>query len=244
MELAASWGREVIHVFDQGFASAFWLGLLLAYNLRFVLRWRKDSQLLDALGNRRLTWKIAQGKRGWSQRMVWDARRASFVVATVLVLQVAHPTHPEQPLSLVVCRSQGRSPWYLLTAEIITTDEQAWQVVFVYMRSFQIELSWKYEKSELAFQSPRVYKGEAREKVLLLATLAYAFLLTLLKTSYDLLRLWLLRYDNHRMGRHCRAAKMPLTRLRCSLSRLWQDVAPNFASLSGPPQPIQVTEVA
>ena len=48
VELAASWGRGVIHVFDQGFSSAFWLGVLLAYNLRFVLRWRKDSQLLDA----------------------------------------------------------------------------------------------------------------------------------------------------------------------------------------------------
>jgi len=47
--------------------------------------------------------------------------------------------------------------------------------------------------------------------LLRLSTLAYAFLLTLLKTSYDLLRLWLLRYDNHRTGRHCRAAKMPLT---------------------------------
>jgi hypothetical protein len=48
VDLAASWGRGVIHVFDQGFSSAFWLGLLLAYNLRFVLRWRKDYQLLDA----------------------------------------------------------------------------------------------------------------------------------------------------------------------------------------------------
>jgi hypothetical protein len=36
-----------------------WLGLLLPYALRFVLRWRKDSQLLDAAGNRRLTWKLA-----------------------------------------------------------------------------------------------------------------------------------------------------------------------------------------
>ncbi len=49
----------MVHVFDQGFASAFWLGVLLAYALRFVLRWRKDYQLLDAAGNRRLTWKIA-----------------------------------------------------------------------------------------------------------------------------------------------------------------------------------------
>ena len=160
VELAASWGRTVIHVFDQGFASAFWLGLLLAYSLRFVLRWRKDYQLLDAAGNRRLTWKIAQGKRGWSQRWVWDARRARWVVATVLVLPVTHPEHPEQPLSLVVCRSQGRSPWYVLTPETITTDEQPWCVVFAYVRRWQIELSWKYEKSELAFQSPRVYEGE------------------------------------------------------------------------------------
>ena len=241
VELAASWGRAVIHVFDQGFASAFWLGLLLAYNLRFVLRWRKDYQLLDAQGNRRLTWKIAQGKRGWSQCTVWDSRRARWVVATVLVLQVAHPNHPEHPLWLVVCRSQGRSPWYLLTAEAIETDEQAWQVVFTYMRRWQIELSWKYEKSELAFQSPRVYQGQAREKLLLLAQLSYAFLLSLLEVRYELLRLWMLRYYSHRTGRHCRSAKMPLTRVRCALSRLWQDLPPNFASLAVPPKQIHVT---
>jgi Transposase DDE domain len=244
VDLAANWGRAVIHVFDQGFASAFWLGVVLAYHLRFVLRWRKDYQLLDAAGNRRLTWKIAQGKRGWSQRTVWDARRARWVVATVLVLPVAHPDHREQPLSLVICRSQGRSPWYLLTAEAIETDEQAWQVVFVYVRRWQIELRWKYEKSELAFQSPRVYAGQAREKLLLLATLAYAFLLTLLAGRYEWLRLWLLRYYAHRTGKHCRAAKLPLTRLRCALSRLWQDLPPDFALLAALSRQIQVIPVA
>src|SRR6266851_7962524 len=100
----------------------------------------------------------------------------------------------------VVCRSQGRSPWYLLTADPVESSEQAWQVVFAYMRRWQIELSWKYEKSELAFQSPRVYQGQAREKLLLLATLAYAFLLSLLEASYAVLRLWLLRYYAHRTG--------------------------------------------
>jgi len=232
VELAASWGRAVIHVFDQGFASAFWLGLLFAYGLRFVLRWRKDYKLLDAAGNPRLTWKIAQGKRGWSQRWVWDARRARWVVATVLALQVAHPEHPDRPLWLVVCRSQGRSPWYLLTADAIESDEQAWSVVFAYMRRWQIELSWKYEKSELAFQSPRVYEGEPREKLLLLATLAYAFLLTLLQASYEEGRLWLLRSYCHRTGLHARTTKLPLTRLRCALSRLWQDHPPDFAALA------------
>jgi hypothetical protein len=120
----------------------------------------------------------------------------------------------------------------LLTAEAIQTEEQAWQVVFVYVRRWHIELSWKYEKSELAFQSPRVYEGEAREKLLLLATLAYAFLLTLLKTTTEVLRLWLLRYYCHRTGTQCRTAKLPLTRLRCALSRLWQDVPPDFAAVA------------
>ncbi|GAC1394633.1 MAG: hypothetical protein NVSMB38_28690 [Ktedonobacteraceae bacterium] len=53
VDLIAAWGRQVIHVFDQGFASAFWLGLLLASHLRFVLRFRKDYQLLDEQGSRR-----------------------------------------------------------------------------------------------------------------------------------------------------------------------------------------------
>ena len=144
----------------------------------------------------------------------------------------------------MVCRSQGRSPWYLLTAESIQTEEQAWQVVFVYVRRWHIELSWKYEKSELAFQSPRVYEGEAREKLLLLATLAYAFLLTLLNEGTALLRLWLRHYFAHRTGCHCRAAKLPLTRLRCALSRLWQDWHPNFAALGTPPMPIHLSEVS
>ena len=36
------WGRSVVHIFDQGFAGAFWLGVVLAFALRFVLRWRAD----------------------------------------------------------------------------------------------------------------------------------------------------------------------------------------------------------
>jgi len=42
LSCAAQWGRRVVHVFDQGFAGGLWLGLLLAFGLRFVLRWRKD----------------------------------------------------------------------------------------------------------------------------------------------------------------------------------------------------------
>ena len=105
-------------------------------------------------------------------------------------------------------------------------------VVFAYMRSFQIELNWKYEKSELAFQRPRVYEGEPREKLLLLATLAYAFLLTFLHASSQEVRLWLLRSSCPRTGLHARLAKLPLPRLRCALSRLGQDCPPDFTALA------------
>lgn len=79
---------------------------------------------------------------------------------------------------------------------------------------------------------------------MLLATLAYAFLLTLLAGRYEWLRLWLLRYYAHRTGKHCRAAKLPLTRLRCALSRLWQELPPDFASLAALSRQIQVIPVA
>lgn len=167
----------------------------------------------------------------------------ALVLGSVLALPVTHPEHPSQALWLVLCRSQGRAPWYLLTADPVESSEQAWAVVFTSVRRWQIELTWKYEKSELAFQSPRVYEGEPREKLLLLATLAYAFLLTLVHVSSPLLRLWLLRSYCHRTGQHCRDAKMPLTRLRCALSRLWQDHPPNFAALGATPRPMHVIEV-
>jgi len=225
------WGRSVVHIFDQGFAGAFWLGVVLAFALRFVLRWRADYQLYDAQGNRRKAWRIAFGKRGWSERTIWDSRHARWVKASVLALPVTHPDHRDTPLWLVVCRSKGRTPWYLLTAEPVSSDEDAWRVVFAYVRRWQIELTWRYDKSELAFQSPRLWRVEERLKLLALATLAYAFLLHLLGPRYGPLRLWLLRHFCHRTGWHLRRVTVPLYRLRSALSRLWQRYPPCFAAL-------------
>ena len=154
-----------------------------------------------------------------------------------LVLPVYHPEQPEVALSLVVCRSAGRFPWYLLTNEAVTNEEEAWQVVFASVRRWQIEQTWRYDKSEFAFQSPRLWHWAEREKRLLMASLAYAFLLSLLTPCYDFLRRWLLRHSCHRTGWHCREAKAPLYRLRNALSRLWQQYPPNFALLAQRPLP-------
>ena len=59
-------------------------------------------------------------------------------------------------LSLVVARrGGGQHSWYLLTNEPITTKEEAWAIVFGYVRRWQIELAFRYNKSELAMESPR-----------------------------------------------------------------------------------------
>ncbi len=231
LQLAVQWGRWVLHVFDQGFASSFWLGLLFAFTLRFVLRWKKEYQLVDTQGNRRAAWKIARGKRGWQERTVWDCRRHLWVRASILALPVRHPDHPEQQLWLVIARRKGGLPWYLLTNEPITCPEEAWGIMFAYARRWQVEVMWRENKSELAFQSPRLWHWEPREKLLLLASLAYAFLLTLLAPLYDPLRRWLLRYYCHRTGRHCRQAHAPFARLRLALSRLWQGFPPQWERL-------------
>lgn len=118
-------------------------------------------------------------------------------------------------------RGQGQEPWYLLTSEPIHTAEEAWQVVYAYARRWQIERSWRYGKSERAMESPRLWDWERRQKLLLLATLAYAFLLSLLAPDHAPLRHWLLRYWCHRTGKRSRAAATPRYRVRSALSRLW-----------------------
>jgi hypothetical protein len=71
---------------------------------------------------------------------------------------------------VVARRGQGQEPWYLLTSEPLRTVEDAWQIVYAYARRWQIEMSWRYGKSELAMESPRLWDWERRQMLLLLAT--------------------------------------------------------------------------
>lgn len=70
----------------------------------------------------------------------------------------------------------------------IESEEAAWQVVLAYARRWQVETSFRYGKSELHLESPRVPQWEPRRKLLLLVTLVSAFLLSLLEQAHDLLR--------------------------------------------------------
>ncbi len=216
-----AWGRPVIHLWDRGVAGGPWLCAALSANVRFVLRWQKGYQLLDRDGEERKAWEIARGKRSWGYRSLEDQRCHETQKVGVVAMSVTHPAHA-RPLWLVVARpGHGREPWYLLTSDPITTEAAAWQVVCAYARRWQIEQAWRYGKSELAMESPRVWAWERRLRRLLLVTLAYAFLLSLLDGALMDLRLWLLRQWCHRTGTRSHTVALPLYRVRSALSRLW-----------------------
>jgi hypothetical protein len=77
-----------------------------------------------------------------------------------------------------------------------------------------------------------VRDAEACRKLLMMAALAYAFLLTLMSAEQRPLRTWLLDHYCHRRGNKARTAHLPLYRLRLALSRLWQRAPPHFELLA------------
>ena len=224
-KVARIWEKKVVHIWDRGFAGSPWTTLALDHHLRFIVRWNKSYHLVGPDGRKHEGWKIARGKRSWDQRLIWDARRRCKRKTGVIAFPV-HLPDDDRPLFLVVSRpGYGRKPWYLLTTEPISTPQQAWKIVFAYARRWQIEMSLRFTKSELAFESPRLHAWEARLKFLLIASLAFAFLLSLLPNPDTIFRL--LSTFCHRTGKWSQETLAPLYRLRLALSRLWLTFRPH-----------------
>lgn len=231
---AVVWGRKVLHVWDRGYAGSAWLGVALSHRARFVVRWPKGWKLQpptslprsqqDPEDAARPAWHFTRGRRSWDEQQLWDPRRNQWFKVGVLAVCVAHPHH-SAPLWLVVARSASgksrREPWYLLTNEPIETEADAWRIVRAYARRWQIEMCFRYCKSELAMESPRLWSWERRQKLLMVVTLVYAFLLSLLRDCFEPLRKWLLRHFCHRTGKRGQETPAPLYRLRSAISRLW-----------------------
>lgn len=223
---AASWGSRVLHIFDRGFAGRPWLTLLFVHAVEFVLRWPKNYQLMDEQGNLRKAWEINRGKRSWEKRAVWDARRRCYRKVGIIAYPVKDPAF-QQDLWLVVARpGQGKTPWYLLTSKPVLTPQQAWPIVFAYARRWQVEMAIRFHKSALAFESPRLISWQARKKLLMITSLVYAFLLTLLRPDPLNLKQWLLDHFCPRHGKWQEKVLLPLYRLRLALSLLWAQYSP------------------
>ena len=226
----ALWGKEVLHIWDRGFAGNPWLTQAFLHGARFVMRWPKNYYLLDEHEQLRKPGELSKGKRSWEHRLLWDARHRCERKTGILAVPVFDPTH-HQPLWLVIARRKNQPPWYLLTSQPAHSPLLAWQIVRAYARRWQIEMTIRFHKSELAFESPRLRRWASRQKLLLLAALAYAFLLSLLPASPQSLSAWLLQTFCPRTGKRSQTSPAPLYRLRFALSLLWLFHPPPFLSL-------------
>lgn len=228
-------GRAVLHVFDRGYASARWLGLLLAHQDRFLLRWPSAFQLVDEQGRQKRASRFSVGRRATSSKLVWDMVRKCPVKRSLLWQRCWHPAYGDCPLTLIICRPgrKGRQPWYLLTNEEVKNDKQAWKLVHAYARRWQIEQSFRFTKSELGMESCRLWFWENRMKLLQIVALVYAFLLTLLDKKLKETIQTLLRQACHRTGKRCRMAPTPLYRIRLALANLFNHLNLSLVQSSG-----------
>jgi hypothetical protein len=213
------WGSRVLHVCDRGYSSAAWVGRFLAAEVPFIVRWRADYKLLAAQGVRR-PGDISRHKRSLDSRLLQDPRHHTQRQVGILYFPVRHPSYPDQPLWLVVGRPQGYSPWYFLTNQPVESLDAAWHILFTYVRRWQVEMTFRFLKSELALESPRLQFWENRLKLLALVALLYAYLVSLLAAPYDPARRYLFDHFCKRTGTKLRRIAQPLYRLRLALSRL------------------------
>jgi hypothetical protein len=217
-------GRDVLHVFDRGYASKAWLEEWSMWKVAFVTRWKGGHNFFDVEGKEKLLWQIARGKRTWGYREIQDPKTNKWVRTGVVAMRVKHVGYTGQ-LWLVVGRGKG-DPWYLITNQPVETEEEAWRIVMAYARRWKIEECFRFEKSELGVESVCVRSWKAREKLLAIVSLVYRYLLSLCDPEVEWIRTWLLRHHCHRTGKRLRQVKMPMYRLRWALADLWQKTNP------------------
>jgi hypothetical protein len=230
------WSDLLFHVFDRGYASGPWLELLQTLRVKFVIRWKKGHYFRDANGVQKKLWQIGQGKRYVGHKLIFDPSTGVKLPCDIWWSQVWHPSY-SYPLYVIKVRVR-KKVWYLITNERIMVEKQAWEIVFLYRRRWQIETSFRYEKSELALESPRIWGFENRLKLLGIVTLVYAFLLHLLASAFRDLIQAALRLQCHRTGKRYQQTLVPLYRLRWALSRLWEKAHLTLQQLYSPPHEV------
>jgi hypothetical protein len=105
---------------------------------------------------------------GSYQGLMKDTRTGNQLLVKLLFVSVRLPELPHQPLTLLVChQKRGRQPWYLLTKEPVTIEQEAWDIVLAYQRRWQIQQAFRFNKSELALASPHLWLFENRLKLMM-----------------------------------------------------------------------------
>jgi hypothetical protein len=194
-----------------------------------VIRWIKKHVFIDVLGQEKKLWQILAGKKYRLHKLIPDCHTGEKMPADLIWVPVRHPHYAFQ-LYLVKVRVKHQV-WYLITNELVRTEADAWDIFFSSKRRWQIETSFRYEKSESALESPRIWSMENRLKLLGMVTLVYAFLLHLANPEHKKLVETVLNLQCRRTGKWQQEVQVPLYRLRWAMSRLLERSHPTLEAL-------------
>ena len=215
-----SFGSSLTHVFDRGFANANILEMLFRFKQHFIIRWKHNLLLNLESGETKNTWKIAFGKKSMGQKTLWDKERKKYFRAQIYYQAVIHPEFPEQTLYLVVVRNKSvdqLSPMYLMTDVTIENVKNAWKIFFAYIRRWDIEQAFRFNKAELGLEAIRLWDFENRVKFMFIVLLVYDFLLQFWLKSPDTAWVFIHRFCK-RSDKRLLNVRLPLYRLRAALS--------------------------
>lgn len=211
-------GSAVLHIFDRGYANEKMLNYLFTFEQHFVIRWKINHLLNHAVKGTKKTHLLARSFKAVRSKMVSDKNRNKQKNVSIAWAAVNHLEYPDHQLYLIIVRDKHNhnGPLYLLTSLAIETAAQAWEVMFSYMHRWEAEQGFRFCKSELAVQSPRLWFWDNRMKLMAIVMLVYDFLLSTLRNWQSWLNLFFRRWC-HRTGERYRNASIPLYRLRLAI---------------------------
>lgn len=212
-------GKKALHVLDRGYASLEMMERFIHFDQDFLLRWKKNHLLVHSEKGCKKTHLLARSFRARSTKTVWDKERKIARKVSVAWTAVRHVELPDIQLFLVIVRDKNRKnpPMYLLTTIEITSKKLAWEMCHSYMHRWEIEQTFRFGKSELAMESPRLWFWENRLKLMAIVTLVYDFLLRMLRNWSSWVQIFLRNWC-HRTGNRYREASIPIYRLRAAIS--------------------------
>ena len=218
-ECEQKFGRLITHVLDRGYAKAQIIDWMFLFNQDFVLRWKKNHNLIHPNGTFKKTHLIARSAKPMNYKLVKDKERKKMKRISISYIKVAHPKFPDNQLFMVIVRDKKNynSPMYLLTSLPINSIRAAWEVCHIYFHRWNIEQAFRFGKSELAMESPRLWFFENRLKFLAVISLVYDFLISLIRNwnawVWCFLQTWC-----PRTGSRLREVSTPAYRLRLAIS--------------------------
>lgn len=222
-------GKGVLHVFDRGYANAWTIEWLTYFQQDFLVRWKKKHLLIHADKGKKKTHLLARSFKAQQRKIVFDNQRKVIKSISIAWTRVQHPDFEGLDLSLVIVRDRKnhQSPLYLLTSIQVSNLEQAWEMCHTYMHRWNIEQTFRFCKTELAIESPRLWFFENTCKLLGIVALIYDFLIHLVNNWGNWVQLILKRWC-HRTGNRYRNASIPIYRLRVAIHNiLWTKFSQN-----------------